>query len=70
MNKIIPEAHKESILQALQIKASIEEKQKLSIGNIEAIGKLKDTTLEAYTDYRNLKRKFNMAMTLIDMFKD
>lgn len=70
MKPSIPEDHKEKILQALKIKASIEEKQKLSMLNKAAIIKLKDTTLQSYTDYQSFKSKISMAMELIETFKD
>ena len=70
MHSSIPEDHVKKILQALEIKASIEEKQKLSALNKETIIKLKETTLQSYTDYQSFKSKINMAMDLIDTFKD
>lgn len=70
MNPIIPESHKVKILEAMQLKHSLDEKRGLSLGGKESILKLKDTTLGVYTDYNSLKSKVNMVTEFIEMFKE
>lgn len=70
MSQNISDEHLNKILQAMEMKSAIDEKRKLSEFNKESILKLKDTTLEAYSEYKNFKSKISLAMELVDLFKE
>ncbi len=60
----IPSEHKKLILEALEMKASIDEKKDLDKMRRDRLTMLKNNRMEAYTGFRELKHTFNTFMDM------